>query len=406
MNQHQKFLTDIFISTQALRKAKEIYADRIAPDFLFFDFLRDDEISLSRCLHNLLDVKGTHAQGTTFLQLFLDRFVKFDWAKSLSLKNIVLEQPTDASRRIDIYLQFDDGEIIAIENKPWASDQKNQLKDYAEYIEAQSFGKNWHLIYLCNNEASEESLPECVKEKLESKGRYSNLDYKNLLDWLESCYQHTKAPIVEIFIKELIRFIRVEINGELEMSEQKEMSQLILSSPENLQSAFQILQAIDPLKEELLVKLRIELEQSVKAAGFLLVWDDSMAKGWKSYSGFGIKFKEEHNLYLRFEFAAPWLTDLYWGIRRETASVNKNPEIWTKLNEVVRSKFTSGKPSTWWPWWSWVEDSTDWGADMSDWYANYEPWALIDSGELVKKIMLLVIKMHDALKENQHLLRA
>jgi hypothetical protein len=101
INQQQQFLTDIFISIKALHKAKEIYADRIAPDFLLFDFLRDDEIALSRCIHSLLDANGAHAQGTIFLQLFIQRFVKYEWAKNLTLKGIHLERATNASRRID-----------------------------------------------------------------------------------------------------------------------------------------------------------------------------------------------------------------------------------------------------------------------------------------------------------------
>lgn len=401
---NQKLLSESYITLKALEKAKEIYADRIAPDFLFFDFLRDDEYALSRCLENLLDTKGTHAQGDIFLKLFLEQFVKFDWARNLEFKKIYLEKLTTAVRRIDIYIQFEGGEIIAIENKPWAGDQREQLKHYAEFIDQQSFKNDWHLIYLCNHEPTEESLPKITREELVDKGKYSTLPYRNLISWLEKCHQQAKAPIIEIFIKELIRFIREEVNGELDMSDQKEMSQLIVKTPENLHSAFQIYRSLDTVKEQLLVEFKSSLEQKIQAAGFELMWDEAMTTGWKSYSGFSIRFRTNHNFYLRFEFNAEGLQELLWGICRSSNSISKNPTLWSQINEMMDTKFPKGRTSKWWPWWSWINDSTDLAKEVSDWSYYSEPWEMIVNDQLAPKLVELSNQVWSVFESNESLL--
>ncbi|WP_228669743.1 PD-(D/E)XK nuclease family protein [Dickeya parazeae] len=73
------------------------------------------------------------------------------------------EVTVENGRKIDLLLTFLDG-VIAIENKPWAADQENQLRDYALWLNKRE--RPWTLIYLCNHEPSELSLPEHTPEVL------------------------------------------------------------------------------------------------------------------------------------------------------------------------------------------------------------------------------------------------
>jgi hypothetical protein len=53
-----------------LRVARERFAAQLAPDFNLFDYLRTDEMGVSKVIADLLDPKGAHGQGGVFLQAF------------------------------------------------------------------------------------------------------------------------------------------------------------------------------------------------------------------------------------------------------------------------------------------------------------------------------------------------
>lgn len=224
----EKFIHSASIQIESVNAAKKLYGNQISPDFLIFDYLRDDEMGLSRCIGNLLDPNGKHSQGTSFLDLFIayihraiDEQTKndiaegiissaninhqFDW-REIDSQNckVKLELSTDTFRRIDIHLQFDSGHVIGIENKPWAGDQNNQLSDYANYLKRQSINNEWLLIYLSNSEPDEHSIPTQERVQLESQGRLLTINYDSLINWLQNCINVTKSPVVRVFIEELL----------------------------------------------------------------------------------------------------------------------------------------------------------------------------------------------------------
>ena len=84
---------------------------------------------------------------------------------------------------------------------------------------------------------------------LKESGQFVRLTYANVIEWLEDCACQSKALVVRIFIEELAKFIRMNINGELDMSEEIEMKKVILKSPESLSSAFQVFKAMDGAKK-------------------------------------------------------------------------------------------------------------------------------------------------------------
>lgn len=128
-----------------------------------------------------------------------------------------------------------------------------------------------------------------------------------------------------------------------------------------------------------------------------------MSKGWKSYAGFGVKFSEEQNLYLRFEFNSSGLHDLYWGIYRENASIKKDDVIWNKINSLMNDQFGSAGRTEKWPWWSWIDKK-----EFSDAYRNWDsseiPWIAIKEKKLVEEITKLAVRVHDAFNEKLELL--
>ena len=142
---------------------------RLAHEFNIFDFLRDDEIGLSRIIAHLFNPLASHGQGTFFLQHFL-KLVKNEknWNHLDSQNvNVETEHSTFENRRIDIYVEIL-GEmpfVLAIENKPYARDQKNQVLHYLEYLN-EKFSKektsDFLLVYLSSDGEgpSESSFPQ------------------------------------------------------------------------------------------------------------------------------------------------------------------------------------------------------------------------------------------------------
>ena len=406
-DQMQKLLVEVAFKNGTLKEAKRLYADRLAPDFNIFDYLRDDEMGLSQCIASLLNPEGTHGQGSVFLESFLkciDQLLpgalNLNWSETATdVCQIKLENQANGQRRIDIYLRFNNGEIIGIENKPWAGDQKNQLKDYVKFIKDEVKDKKWLLIYLSNYEPSEYSITKEQRKKLEESGEFVTLNYETLIEWLQDCAYRSKALVVRLYIEELSKFIRMKVNRKLDMSEEEEMKNIILKSKENIESAFHVLKAIKSVKKELLENFHDDLKVSLKAEGFELVWDDSMSKDWRSAAGFGVKFSMVQSFYLRFEFQKSGLFELDWGIRRDES--NKYDSVfWNNFYEKMNEKFGIGKKNNMWPWWSVIHNNNqEFSEEFRNWDSSEIPWIAIQEKKLAAKITNIAKSAHDAFNE-------
>ena len=307
---------------RAVAKAKELVGSRVAPDFRLFDFLRDDEIAISRCLAFLLDDRETHGQRGLYLDSFLRKLgPPIRWASSRVLQRVSVEERISGSgRRIDILLQFAGGNFIGIENKPWARDQEDQLKDYGHHLKylaentAEAVG-NWCLVYLSNRDPEPSSLNEEVRDAWTKSANYIHLDFRKIVDWLDSCASATEASTVRTFLEQFVQFIRHMVNEEKCMSlEQREVIDTILRSSENIDSAFRVAASVDDVKKKLLSKFEGELRQLIEEDGWELIWNfpevrnglEKMAKE----ASFGIAFDPRDDKVLTFEFSESGLRDM------------------------------------------------------------------------------------------------
>lgn len=365
-----------------LNEARKRFSSQLAPDFNLFDYLRSDEMGVSRVIADILDPNGPHGQGGAFLQAFAD-MLKKEWVSSRSTA-VTTEHQANGMRRIDVVLSSDVG-IIGIENKPWARDQLNQLSDYAEHLELQANSREWLLIYIANQDPQDKSISNKSLLELERKGKFVRLGFHELADWVEDCAATSKALTVRVFMEEFAKFLRTTINGERDMSDQREVIDEVRRSKENIAAAFSINNTISAFKETLLKKLRSDLESSLKVTGFHLVWDDSMSSSWKANSGFGVKFHEHDDVHLCIEFNNADLFSASFGIRRDTDKVMNEPVRWKGILDVMQDGFGVGKQSPWWPWYSDIPNTT-FGKEHKNWGTSATPWIEIENGELVKKI--------------------
>ena len=146
---------------------------RLAHEFNIFDFLRDDEIGLSRIIAHLLNPSASHGQGTFFLRHFLEFATnQTNWNHLAShTVNVETEHSTYQGRRIDIYVEIlgEKPFLLAIENKPYAGDQENQVRDYLNYLEGKA--TDFLLIYLSSHGEgpSESSFPKGSRNRWKEK---------------------------------------------------------------------------------------------------------------------------------------------------------------------------------------------------------------------------------------------
>ncbi len=153
---------------------------RLAHEFNVFDFLRDDELGLSRIIAHLLDPKESHGQGTYFLRHFLNlvRDDENNW-NYLNSKDVIVETEhvTDKNYRIDIYVKISGGKpfVLAIENKPYARDLENQVLEYLKYLDEGT--DDYLLVYLSSDGRGPSELSFPIKKRHRWTGKFSVMAY-------------------------------------------------------------------------------------------------------------------------------------------------------------------------------------------------------------------------------------
>jgi hypothetical protein len=137
-----------------------------------------------------------------------------------------------------------------------------------------------------------------------------------------------------------------------------------------------------------------------------LVWDVEMSQGWKSWVGFGVRFIDQQDKYLRIEFEGSGLYKAFWGIARNK-DVKMDDGIWEDVNKVMQQQFGHSQEWDWWPWCSAAPDSV-FDKDYKNWGISEKPWIEMDNGKLVTKIVDLADQVFNLFKKSKkiHLLQA
>ena len=212
-----RFFGDLLFRYRISKSVKAQMDKYLASDFNLVSILAPGEETISRLIALLLEPDGVHGQGKAFLVKFVG--ILRECLKKRGVENpmenvgeignakVETEHSTDKGRRVDILIDLPNF-VIGIENKIWAGDQKDQLKDYGEYLANK--GKDYLLIFLtCDGrEPSEWSIPRDERAELEKEGRLITLSYRQLLlPWLKECLKECEADKVRWFIRDFISWI-------------------------------------------------------------------------------------------------------------------------------------------------------------------------------------------------------
>ena len=428
--EYEPFFAELAPRLEAARQVEREFDGKLAHRFNVFSYLREDELGLSRVIADLLDPGKTHGQGTLFLATLLDLAGLNGtpgWpdvaVNQVSIK-VKTEHSIRTGRRIDIYVRIVDGDGeaygLAIENKPYAGDQKHQVLDYLEYLK-NKYGERFLLIYLSpNGEApSAESLPRTTL--VEWTGRFAIMPYHeaharqtsdrddfddfrirgSLADWLDVCRKNCQAERLRWFLEDFKVFCR-EIGGETVISDgEKETTvQFVLSTPVNLQTAQAVYDSWSAVVGRVgllfLEALRRRVVATIKGRDALQAFTHDMRilcqygpkayesnirlyrECWTQYQGYpedrelntrtSIRLENQH------EGPSGWLVSVSSPMSLKTMP-GDHKERRQRLDEELTDAFreSTGKSSDWCPWYEYVNaDKSDWRQLVPDLHREYQ----------------------------------
>lgn len=419
-----QLLSDITQQRRVMDQAREQYGAVLAPDFLVLDYLRTDEMGLSRILADLLDPLGSHHQGDLFLQKFLRHVFPSEetssfWMDSLrNAKNIQVstEVPCHASgtqRRMDILLtwQNNQGETFAlcIENKPYAGDQIQQLADYLNELKIRKY-RHLHLLYLSGDgtDPSENSLPTDHADEYRRHQQLSTQGYSNLIDWLRSCRMDCRSERVAHFLREIELFIERVFKGIKDMSEAVKIQEIITQDGKALTSAFEISRQIKIVQAQLIVKLQDQLQSILGLQGYCI-----SGKLSSDIRNSTIRFSRGDDFYQGYDMAISF-NGFNYAAPNIGLAASENSVIDIEFNEQVYNilkgfSFRGNRP----------KKSEFWAYDVPigrhhdtqarywyDWLNDPQPWAEIIEGTLAEELAAHIIHIDTVLRHELALQRS
>ena len=205
--------------------------------------LRTEEVRLhSAFIAELLNPKGSHGLSHHFLQAFLevieisDGYINYCQCEQNDIVEHVIGPVNDMGTeggRIDIIIE-DGNHAVIIENKIYASDQKNQMLRYNNYAKKE-FPNGYKLVYLSldGHEPDDCSL---------GKDEYKVISYeKEIVEWLEKCYTISEGkPLVQSVIKQYSELVKQITNTDMDTKYREELLSIMLS-PENTIAVSEVL---------------------------------------------------------------------------------------------------------------------------------------------------------------------
>lgn len=276
MQQYQRFVDELAPRLETARALERQLDAHLARRFNVFDYLRRDELGLSRIVADLLNPEGKHGQGASFLKLLLDGCDMKTASPEARTVEVEVEKAIKDNRRLDICVRIG-GFCLAIENKPYAGDQPNQIRDYLEWLRAERFEK-YALIYL--SPSGEPPSPESVKpgdlERLDDVGDFKIMPYDDskesesddgfdrcdytLAEWFADCRKNCSVERLWWFLREAEEFCRRRF-GEKTMgsSEVDTVKKFVVSDEKNWKVGLEISQALPRVMKEVSMSFRKQI---------------------------------------------------------------------------------------------------------------------------------------------------
>lgn len=400
--EYRQFFAELLPRLDAARQLEREFDRRFAHRFNVLDYLRQDELGLSRIVADLLDPKGTHGQGALFLTAFLDLDgirEALHWP-DLSCRRItvVTERQIDHERRIDVSVEIVDAErnayCLAIENKPYATDQPKQVEDYLSFLKGR-YSEKFLLIYLSphGEGPSEESIPRKSLGKwkdhfaimaystgaAERQDEFKGMRFSAALsDWFRECRRNCEVDRLRWFLKDAEAFCKQTFGG-LIMSNDSESTTIrdfVLQDHRNLETAFAVHQSWPGVRDDLcrnfLEHLRGHIETAVRQDRDLkectqlqdivvdckyesaVAYENQIWLFRKSWRPYRAADPSRTRTAITMENASHGPSGWGVGVRSPISRDDMEEDDKKRrdhLVEALHEKFDKVRSFDWWPWW-------------------------------------------------------
>ena len=362
----------------ALRQSWEQIAPVIAlhsaPDFTPFEFVESSELGLSRLVRWLFDTNASHGQGGLFLKAFCEQFAKFSVPPSCTVSKAQCEVTTTArgheGRRIDIVVEFD-RHCLAIENKPWAGFQHNQLRAYDADIAQRFPPQRRRIVALLGRPGA---IPDDQRNGL-SRETLTETDYHALADCIRSTIPDCHAEPVRRFLEQFCDYLDRLFRGASITILSDQLAGHIASKPDLVAPALDVLAARDGIITAIGLNF-IEQLQGACAENDIQVETDTgqltIRFGWIKLS----RSKDcKSELYVQFR-GADFDGFTFGVLKNESDSVKREAD-----RALERGAITKLYPGN--QWWSWYEYNREdyLGVDCSD---QISIWKAMHAGTLAR----------------------
>jgi hypothetical protein len=215
--QVESYFSDVTTPLTLLKKYDSHSQLYLSTAFNVFDYIRPDENTLSDIIADLLKPNGNHGQGNIFLTEFLNKTEIPNKEKLSSISPFIYRESSTSlikrtQRRIDILIDWKEFGVV-IENKPWATDQEEQISDYRDYM-IRRYDEEFLIIYLSKTSATPHGLSISAADLkiLNTQGQYLNLLFSHgLSDWLQTCQNLCQSDKYRWFLRDLINYIKYSL---------------------------------------------------------------------------------------------------------------------------------------------------------------------------------------------------
>ncbi len=388
----ERFFNELAPRLEAARTVERELDRQLARQFNAFDYLRPDELRLSKMIGDLLDLKGPHGQGHVFLRLLLD---KVGFARGADLRNSHVDvelRMENQRRRLDIAVDVGGGRhCLAIENKPFAGDQKDQIKDYLDGLR-EKYVDRFLLIYLSprgeapsdysgvkptdlQDEAGNPVKTFRIMPYHRAEDGAGDDDFEpfrtgfGLADWLRECREHCDVERLRWFLREAETFCERRFGGSaMTTGERKIVKDFLLADDRNWATACAIQGALPEIAaavrrqflKTIANRLTTELEYtsgweySDKA---WQSWVQAYLPQWREYQN--AEIPERSRTCLSLEAGQRQGNGWYIGIRSplpKTKMTGDDLRRRERIDERLAGVSKNGMSSSWWPWYEFVVD--------------------------------------------------
>lgn len=399
IQQYQRFFDELAPRLETAHTLERELDAHLARRFNAFDYLRTDELGLSRIIADLLNPQGKHGQGAAFLKLLLDGcglegWVLPDHARHTGVK-VEVEKTIKDDRRLDVCVSLGSN-CLAIENKPYAGDQPNQVRDYLDWL--RKCFRNHALIYLSpsGEPPSADSVEQAYLQEREDSGHFKIMPYYaegrewedgfdnyrghkyTLATWLFDCRKNCDVDRLCWFLREAEAFCERRFGGHtMGNSERDTIVDFVLSDEKNRERnwsvGLELYRAWPQVAERVFWPFlrKVALAQpkenpypdDVAVCWAYYAYSPKSCLGlyrtcWNSYSKDMTGYRKEAKItQIRLE-AYREIDSWFVGVRSDNPQlIGQSEEGHVELKQEITDKLgPSGSRDAGWVWWQWVDE--------------------------------------------------